>query len=471
MTSNVENSGDNPRLQASPQELSGSRFCSICNTPLTRDNLGEFCPVCMLRTALDETLEFSGEELTVAPKPGVTKSRFEHYELVRREDGAPLELGRGAMGVTFKAIDTNLRFTVALKVVKAQYLDNEVMRQRFVSEARAAASLRHPNVASVFYLGKTGEDYFYAMELVEGETLDRVLKYRGPLEVELALDIVEQVAAALSAAYRQNIIHRDIKPSNLMVTFAEGGQVTVKVIDFGLARPIRVPVSEPRLSEAGMFIGTPHFSSPEQCTGQEADIRSDLYSLGVTLWVMLTGKVPFDGSILEVMQKHQYEALPLERLERVPKPVVSLTESLLEKDPAKRPQTPFQLQSMIQETREALRADQPRWDRSSKVIPINRRRYGSRRGRLIIAITLVVGIAVACFYSVYHGAPPPIDPKSVAVLPFDNVGEEKQNEYFGDGLTTEVIFLCHFNTPKITTLAPISLPGRHPSFRKSRTCA
>jgi hypothetical protein len=129
------------------------------------------------------------------------------------------------------------------------------------------------------------------------------------------------------------------------------------------------------------------------------------------------------------------------------------------------------LQSMIQETTEALRADQPRWDRSSKVIPINRRRYGSRRGRLIIAITLVVGIAVACFYSVYHGAPPPIDPKSIAVLPFDNVGEEKQDEYFGDGLTTEVIFLCHFNTPKITTLAPISLPGRHPSFRKSRTCA
>src|ERR1700720_3511978 len=99
------------------------------------------------------------------------------------------------------------------------------------------------------------------------------------------------------------------------------------------------------------------------------------------------------------------------------------------------------LQSMIQETTEALRADQPRWDRSSKVIPINRRRYGSRRGRLIIAITLVVGIAVACFYSVYHGAPPPIDPKSIAVLPFDNVGEEKQDEYFGDGLTTEVIFL------------------------------
>src|SRR5208282_1855627 len=98
----------------------------------------------------------------------------------------------------------------------------------------------------------------------------------------------------------------------------------------------------------------------------------------------------------------------------VPKPVVSLIESLLEKDPAKRPQTPFQLQSMIQEMREALGADQPRWDRFSKVIQINRRRYGSRRGQLTIAITLVVGIAVACFYSVYQRGPPPIDPKSVA---------------------------------------------------------
>jgi serine/threonine protein kinase/tetratricopeptide (TPR) repeat protein len=440
MSPNVKNSGENPRLQATPQELSGSRACSTCNTPLTRDNLGDFCPVCMLKAALNETLEFSGEELAVSPKPGETKSRFEHYELVRREDGAPLELGRGAMGVTFKAVDTNLRFTVALKVINAQYLDSQVMRRRFVSEARAAASLRHPNVASVFHLGKTGEDYFYAMEFVEGETLDRILMYRGPLEVGLALDIVEQVDAALSAAYRQNIVHRDIKPSNLMLTFGEGGRATVKVIDFGLARQIRVPASELRLSEAGMFVGTPHFSSPEQCFGKEADIRSDLYSLGVTLWVMLTGKVPFDGSTLEVMQKHQHEALPLERLEGVPKPVVSLIESLLEKDPAKRPQTPFQLQSMIQEMREALGADQPRWDRFSKVIQINRRRYGSRRGQLTIAITLVLGIAVACFYSVYQRGPPPIDPKSVAVLPFDNVGEQKQNEYFGDGLTTEVIF-------------------------------
>jgi serine/threonine protein kinase/Tfp pilus assembly protein PilF len=395
----------------------------------------------MLRTALGETLEFCDEELTVAPKPGGTESRFEHYELVRREDGTPFELGRGAMGITFKAIDTNLRFAVALKVVKARYLDNEIMRQRFVSEARAAASLRHPNVASVFHLGKTGEDYFYAMEFVEGEPLDRVLAYRGPLEVELALDIVEQVAAALSAAYQQNIVHRDVKPSNLMVTFGEGGRVTVKVIDFGLARPIRVPASEPRLSEAGMFIGTPQFASPEQCSGKEADIRSDLYSLGVTLWAMLTGKVPFDGSTLELMQKHQHEAPPLERLEHIPKPVVSLIESLLEKDRAKRPQTPYELQTMVWEVRETSGIRRPLdLVRNLKRVGLRRTYPWSRKRSLLIVISLAVGITMACFYLNYENALTRIDAKSVAVLPFDNLDDEKQNEYFSDGLTTEVIF-------------------------------
>ena len=442
---NVENSGDDPRLHASAQEPGGeNRSCSVCKTPLSADNLGAFCPVCMLRSALTQTSEFGEEKLIVAPELEVSDNRFEHYELVRREDGAPLELGRGAMGITFKAIDTNLRRPVALKVVKARLLDNEVIRQRFISEARAAASLRHPNVASVFHLGRIGEDYFYAMEFVEGESLERILKYRGPVELKLALEIVDQVAAALSAAYRQNIVHRDIKPSNLMVTFGEVGCVTVKVIDFGLAKPIRASLAEPRFSEAGLFVGTPHFASPEQCAGKGVDIRSDLYSLGVTFWVMLTGKVPFDGPTLEVMEKHLHDAPPIERLEQVPKPVVSLIESLLEKDPAKRPQTPFQLQTMIQRVREAL-------GRASNGTQIGRQRFGLRIGGLFI-VTFLVGIAVVCFYFAYRRVPPRIDVKSVAVLPFDNVGDDKQKEYFGDGLTTEVIF----QLSKISDLRVIS---------------
>ncbi|HEV3211058.1 MAG TPA: serine/threonine-protein kinase, partial [Chthoniobacterales bacterium] len=239
--------------------------CEACGTPLATDHSGQYCPVCMLRRALGDAseakLDIPGTTVELeSAQPG-----FEHYKLVLNEDGRPLELGRGAMGVTFKATDTNLMRSVALKVVNAQYLGSESARQRFVSEARAAAGLHHPNVASVFHLGKTGDDYFYAMEFVEGETLDRVLKFRGPLDVDVALEIVNQVAAALSAAYRHNLVHRDIKPGNLMVVFGEANRVTVKVIDFGLAKPLHYRTSERARSEAGIFFGTPHFASPEQC--------------------------------------------------------------------------------------------------------------------------------------------------------------------------------------------------------------
>ncbi len=439
MSSDVDNSRNDPGAGNEQTEALGSRVCASCKTPLTAYSAGDFCPVCMLRAALSSTEEFSNEGMT--SERDSSDYRYEHYELLRREDGTPVELGRGAMGVTYKAVDINLECPVALKVINNRYLEKESVRQRFVREARAAASLRHPNVASVFHLGKTGADYFYAMEFVEGEPLDRVLKFRGPLDVELAFEIVDQVAAALSAAYRQNLVHRDIKPSNLMVVFEEAGRVTVKVIDFGLAKPIRVPLSDGGLSEAGMFIGTPHFASPEQCSGKEADTRSDLYSLGVTLWVMLTGKVPFDGMATEVMYKHLHEAPPLERLEHVPKPLVSLIESLLEKDPAKRPQSPYQLQTMIREVRETLGADrQIALVRDQKVVRLGRARPWTRKWSLVMKVGVVIGIIMTCFYFISQKAPPGIDAKSVAVLPFDNIGDDKQNEYFSDGLTTEVIF-------------------------------
>lgn len=451
MRSDVENSGDDPKFGDEPREPREIRSCPKCKTPLAAGSSGEFCPVCMLREALSDT-EFGGEGLSVSPKPDSSEYRFEHYELVRREDGTSVELGRGAMGVTYKAIDINLKCPVALKIVNTRYLENESVRRRFVREARAAASLRHPNVASVFHLGKAGEEYFYAMEFVEGEPLERVLKFRGPLEVDLALGIVDQVAAALSAAYRQNLVHRDIKPGNLMVVFGEAGKVTVKVIDFGLAKALRAPVAEVNLSEAGVFIGTPHFASPEQCSGEEVDIRSDLYSLGVTLWVMLTGRVPFDGTVLEVIQKHLHQAPPVERLEHVPKPVVSLIESLLEKEPGKRPESPYQLQSMLQQVRKTLTADETVSVRNWKDVQISPGPHGIRRRRLILAVGMVIGIAMACYYFVSQRAPPHLDAKSVAVLPFDYIGDDKQNEYFSEGLTTEVIF----QLSKISDLRVIS---------------
>src|SRR6201993_3051837 len=137
------------------------------------------------------------------------------------------------MGVTYKAFDVDLRCLVALKVITARYLNDESARLRFLREARAAASVRHPNVASVFHLGRTGENYFYAMEFVEGETLEKLIKRSGRLEVKLALEIVSQVAAGLAAVHEQKLVHRDIKPTNIMVSADQGSNVTAKIIDLG----------------------------------------------------------------------------------------------------------------------------------------------------------------------------------------------------------------------------------------------
>jgi hypothetical protein len=165
----------------------------------------EFCPVCVLRRGLDEPLESdeaSLEKASVESSPALLEYGFEHYELVKGEDGKPIELGRGAMGVTYKAFDVDLRYPVTLKVISEQYLGDESARLRFLREARAAASVRHPNVASVFHLGRSGENYFYAMEFVEGERLENLIKRSGQLGVKLALEIARQVAAGLVAVHK-----------------------------------------------------------------------------------------------------------------------------------------------------------------------------------------------------------------------------------------------------------------------------
>ena len=214
--------------------------------------------------------------------------RFGHYELLQAEDGRPLELGRGAMGVTYKALDVDLRCPVTLKVINGRYLADELAKLRFLREARAAASVRHPNVASVFHLGQSGENYFYAMEFVEGQTLHNLIKQSGRLEAKLALKIAGQVAAGLAAVHKKNLVHRDIKPSNIMVSLDERGRPAAKIIDLGLAKAIDEPLTEAAISMPGVFAGTPEFASPEQFAGVNVDIRSDLYSLGVTLWETLT---------------------------------------------------------------------------------------------------------------------------------------------------------------------------------------
>ena len=188
-----------------------ARNCPVCGTKFYATADSEFCPVCILRGAT------SGESDSVSGLAGASAEeadggsqarRFDQYEVMLDEAGRPIELGRGAMGVTYKALDVDLRCPVTLKVISERYLGDESAQLRFLREARAAASVRHPNVASVFHLGRTGENYFYAMEFVEGETLEGLIRRSGRLEVKLALEITTQVATGLAAVHEQKLVHR-----------------------------------------------------------------------------------------------------------------------------------------------------------------------------------------------------------------------------------------------------------------------
>ena len=287
------------------------------------------------------------------------KMVFDHYEVLTREDGSLFELGRGAMGITYKAFDTNLRVNVALKVINAKYLESEVAQQRFMREARAAAQLRHPNVASVFHLGTSPDAFFYAMEFVDGETVESFIKRQGRIDPVIALRIVLQVTRALSAAAKHHLVHRDIKPANLMLV-KEDDDFLVKVIDFGLAKSIKHEENEDLATlSMGGFVGTAHFASPEQLEEKEIDVRSDIYSLGVTLWYMLVGKAPFGGSLAQVMSQHLHKPPPLEQLQNLPACLRALVGHMIEKEPAKRPQSPGDLRAELEACLAELRSAPP----------------------------------------------------------------------------------------------------------------
>ena len=365
---------------------------------------------------------------------------FGEYEVVRREDGSVWELGRGAMGVTYRAQDTVLNRRVALKVVDAPTTgsNGQAVRDRYLREARAAAAFRHPNVAGVFQFGALpgGNRCYYAMELVEGETLEALVRRDGPLEVEVALEMAVQVTRALIAAAAHGLVHRDLKPGNIMLTRGDAAkeELEVKVIDFGLAKAIADRGSEMDLTKGG-FVGTPAFASPEQFSGALADARSDIYSLGATLWYALTGEVPYGGRNIEEIRRGQSElTLPTDKLaaRKIPKLLIRLMRRILAVDPAQRPASARELMEALEWCRSRLGCIRPNeW----KAWPPHRK---------LIVLAGLAAMGAAAFFafrlSGYKQAVAQSAPaKSIAVLPFQNLSDDKANAYLSDGVHEEIL--------------------------------
>jgi len=214
------------------------------------------------------------------------------------------KIGAGGMAIVYKARDTLLNRTVAIKVLREQFASDEGFIRRFRREAQAAASLSHPNIVSIFDVGKDGQEDYIVMEYVWGSTLKDIIRKEAPMPPQKALKITRQIAEALAHAHANHIIHRDIKPQNILITW-DG---RVKVTDFGIARA----VSSSTLTHTGDIVGSVHYLSPEQAKGAQINEQSDIYSLGIILYEMITGKVPYDGDTpITIALKHIQEDVEL----------------------------------------------------------------------------------------------------------------------------------------------------------------
>src|SRR6266496_4421470 len=338
-------------LETAKAEPQAAGTYATCGRPLTQCGPKGECLRCLVSLGfLAEGQEAERPAAWGRLTPGPLK--YDHFEVEVGADGFPVELGAGAMAITYRARDTVLNSTVALKVIDRKVAQNPGARSRFLREARTAAQIRHPNVARVSHYGEQDGECFYVMELVEGETLEARVRREGPMPLALALEVIEQAARALAAAEACGLVHRDIKPSNIMMESDAAGALVVKVIDYGIAKVMAAEAEGGAEQTQTGFIGTPAFASPEQfaSSGQtRVDTRSDIYSLGVTFWYLLSGRVPFVGRTLEEIRERQAESLPVGQLKGldVPARIFALLKSTLAPDPKDRPQSARQLLSAV----------------------------------------------------------------------------------------------------------------------------
>lgn len=359
-----------------------------------------------------------------------TGGRVGHYEMRRK-------LGAGGMGVVYEAYDARLQRTVALKFLSALSSKDEQARQRLLAEARAAAALDHPNVGTVYEVGETDDGRtFIAMALYQGETLREKID-RGPLPADEALDYAIQIARGLAAAHAQGIVHRDVKPANMIVTEPSEAETRgrVKILDFGLAK-----LADMHLTQTGSTLGTVYYMSPEQARGETVDQRTDIWALGIVLYEMFTGVRPFQG---EYAQAYLYSIMndepePLATLNPdVPEDLGHILAMCLEKDREYRYPAMVDLLhdlDMLGQGGASLLSASPHpvaASASSVRVP---RWAWAGVGVLVALLALVFSVPTLRQALPLFGSTEMPAQRFLAVLPFDNVGNDPENQAFIDGL-------------------------------------
>ena len=380
------------------------KFCGECGTPLPSEEEISISHTKTLQTPTKDLLKGS----TFAGR----------YQLIE-------ELGRGGMGVVYKAEDTKLKRKVALKFLPPELTHIPDVKERFMREAQAAAALDHPNICTVHEFDEAEEKTYISMAYIEGQSLRKKIE-SGPLELDEALRIATQVAEGLQEAHKKGVVHRDIKSANIMV--AEDNQA--KIMDFGLARM----TGSTLLTKEGMTMGTIAYMSPEQAQGEEVDHRTDIWSFGVVLYEMFGGQLPFKG-------EHD-QAVVYSILNKKPKPITDLRSEIpisieqvvakaLEKNPDERYQQIDDLLDDLKSISAGIIPDEIKL-RLRKAKLLRRKRailYAGAAGLLIIMTVIGLGL--------FTGRAEAID--SVAVLPFENLTGDAEQEYFVDGVTDELI--------------------------------
>jgi serine/threonine-protein kinase len=312
---------------------SDSVYCKKCGAPLHSRQISQTSPT--------ETLEIRPEELT---RGSIFAGRYEIIE----------ELGSGGMGKVYRAEDTKIKEDVALKVIKPEIATDKKTIDRFSNELKLARKIRHKNVCQMYHLGEDNGTHFITMEYVPGEDLKSMIRMSGQMSGGTAIKIAKQVCAGLAEAHKFTIVHRDLKPSNIMID-KDGN---ARIMDFGIARS----VSAEEITEVGSIIGTPEYMSPEQVEGMELDQRSDIYSLGITLYEMVTGKLPYKGNTpLSVALQHKTGQVPDPRNlnAQITKDLSRVVLKCLRKDPGRRFQSAHELLAELNKIERDITSEEP----------------------------------------------------------------------------------------------------------------